>query len=84
VLDVGCGTGLLLRGLVARVPNVLELVGVDPAPRMVTSARAAGAGAVEIVQGVAEELPFPQARSISSSARCPSTTGRTSGAAWRR
>jgi SAM-dependent methyltransferase len=31
-LDVGCGTGMLLRELAARLPGAAELVGIDPAP----------------------------------------------------
>jgi ubiquinone/menaquinone biosynthesis C-methylase UbiE len=34
VLDVGCGTGALLRTLADRLPATVELAGVDPAPAM--------------------------------------------------
>jgi SAM-dependent methyltransferase len=34
VLDVGCGTGALLRALAERLPAGVELCGVDPAPSM--------------------------------------------------
>jgi ubiquinone/menaquinone biosynthesis C-methylase UbiE len=42
VLDVGCGTGVLTRVL-ARWPNVASAVGVDPAPVLLTKARATAA-----------------------------------------
>ena len=45
VLDVGCGTGYLLRVLATAYPETVELVGVDPSPAMVRVAEAAGAGA---------------------------------------
>jgi len=63
VLDVGCGTGLLLRLLASRLPRATELVGVDPAPHMVEVAQAAGAGdaRIRVHRGVAEELPFADA-----------------------
>lgn len=61
VLDVGCGTGQLLRRLHPRFPDA-ELVGVDPAPGMVKQARAARADRhIEFVNGSAERLPFPDA-----------------------
>jgi SAM-dependent methyltransferase len=60
VLDVGCGTGYLLRQLDARCPDAVELTGVDPAPAMIAAARAAAAGGrLEWLEGTAEELPFP-------------------------
>ncbi|HTZ07714.1 MAG TPA: methyltransferase domain-containing protein, partial [Acidimicrobiales bacterium] len=43
VLDVGCGTGYLLRRLAQRLPEAVSLEGVDPAPAMVAAATAAGA-----------------------------------------
>ncbi len=58
VLDVGCGTGALLRDLVARLPNVLELVGVDPAEQMLFAARRRAEGHERFVQAAAERLPF--------------------------
>lgn len=39
VLDVGCGTGYLLRRLAARVPEARELAGIDAAPAMIETAR---------------------------------------------
>jgi ubiquinone/menaquinone biosynthesis C-methylase UbiE len=60
VLDVGCGTGYLLRQLAARCPHAVELAGVDPAPSMITAARAAAADdRLRWLEGTAEELPFP-------------------------
>jgi len=59
VLDVGCGTGSLLRRLAPRVPRA-ALTGLDPAEPMVLAARAAlpPASAIRFVEGFAEELPF--------------------------
>ena len=39
VLDVGCGTGYVLRQLAVLLPRAIELLGVDPAPRMIEVAR---------------------------------------------
>lgn len=60
VLDVGCGTGVLLRLLAARLPNAELLAGVDPAPNMAKAAMAAGGGdpRITVSIGVAEHLPF--------------------------
>jgi predicted TPR repeat methyltransferase len=41
VLDVGCGTGYLLRQLAARLPKASEFLGVDAAPKMIEVARSA-------------------------------------------
>lgn len=62
VLDVGCGTGYLLRLLASRLPGAVELVGIDPAPRMVevASAGPTGDSRIRILAGAAEELPFPE------------------------
>jgi ubiquinone/menaquinone biosynthesis C-methylase UbiE len=60
ILDVGCGTGYLLRELAGRCPQAVELVGVDPARGMLAAARtAAGDVRLRWVEGTAEELPFP-------------------------
>ena len=40
VLDIGCGTGYLLRLLAQRSPGASELTGIDPAPAMVDFTRA--------------------------------------------
>jgi ubiquinone/menaquinone biosynthesis C-methylase UbiE len=57
VLDVGCGTGILLeqmRGL----DTGLRLVGVDIAVGMLTAARAKLPGSVALHQGSASSLPY--------------------------
>ena len=63
ILDVGCGTGRLLRSAAARFPRA-ELAGVDPAPEMVRHAResAGEESAIRFQQSAAEELPFPNDR----------------------
>jgi ubiquinone/menaquinone biosynthesis C-methylase UbiE len=43
ILDVGCGTGALLRTLADRLPAAIELVGVDPAVAMIAAGRSAPA-----------------------------------------
>jgi ubiquinone/menaquinone biosynthesis C-methylase UbiE len=60
VLDVGCGTGALLRTLADRLPAGVALSGVDPAPAMLEVGRAAlrGPSPVRMAQAVAERLPF--------------------------
>ena len=60
ILDVGCGTGRLLRLAGDRFPGA-ELVGVDAAMEMVKQAvasRPAGS-AIRFELAAAEELPFP-------------------------
>lgn len=60
ILDVGCGTGYLLRRLADCYPDAVALVGIDPAPRMIAEAEAASAGRPRLAftTGVAERLPF--------------------------
>jgi ubiquinone/menaquinone biosynthesis C-methylase UbiE len=60
VLDVGCGTGALIRRVAARLPDDAELVGVDPAPRMLAEARKR-LGGVRLEHAAAERLPFEDA-----------------------
>ncbi|HEY4025658.1 MAG TPA: class I SAM-dependent methyltransferase [Candidatus Dormibacteraeota bacterium] len=62
ILDVGCGTGSLLRMLAARFPRA-RLFGADPAERMIAVAIASMAGnpRVRLVRAPAERLPFPDA-----------------------
>src|SRR5262249_41917097 len=59
VLDVGCGTGALLRVLAGRLPSSVELVGVDAAPAMIAAARATlrEQSNVSLAVGFAESLP---------------------------
>ncbi len=60
VLDVGCGTGYLLRRLAGRVPQALELAGLDAAPGMIERARAMAADSrMRFATGTAEALPYP-------------------------
>jgi ubiquinone/menaquinone biosynthesis C-methylase UbiE len=59
VLDVGCGTGRLLRAAASRWPQA-QFIGVDPAQGMVESAQKLTPGAT-IHRGLAESLPLPDA-----------------------
>lgn len=59
VLDVGCGTGRLLRAAAQRWPAA-RLMGVDLAQGMVRVARERTPGAT-FYQGAAEALPLPDA-----------------------
>jgi ubiquinone/menaquinone biosynthesis C-methylase UbiE len=60
VLDVGCGTGYLLRLLAGRYPQATELTGIDPAPSMIRAAeRAADDRRLRFTVGAAERLPYP-------------------------
>lgn len=56
VLDVACGTGVLGRELVARVPSG-SVAGIDPNPGMVAVARRL-APAVDWREAAAESLPY--------------------------
>ena len=60
ILDIGCGTGRLLKGVAERFPGA-ALAGIDLAPAMVAAARSALTGRVgaEVHTGDAEQLPFP-------------------------
>jgi ubiquinone/menaquinone biosynthesis C-methylase UbiE len=61
ILDIGCGTGYLLRLLASRSPNTLELVGVDPAPAMIETAKASSRDErLTFTVGLAEDLPYPE------------------------
>lgn len=55
VLEVGCGTGLILRGL---AEEARKTVGVDISGGMLSQARARG---LDVIQGSATELPFKDA-----------------------
>ncbi|MGO9221055.1 MAG: class I SAM-dependent methyltransferase [Streptosporangiaceae bacterium] len=60
VLDVGSGTGYLLRQLAARAPDAVELVGVDAAAEMVRVAEESTPDPrVRFLAGTAEHLPGP-------------------------
>jgi ubiquinone/menaquinone biosynthesis C-methylase UbiE len=60
VLDVGCGTGLLLRMLAARLPDAESLVGIDAAAGMIATANSmADDPRLCFSEGVAEKLPYP-------------------------
>jgi SAM-dependent methyltransferase len=60
ILDIGCGTGALLRRLASAYP-LASLVGVDAAAGMIHQARAAApaAGLLRFTEARAEEPPFP-------------------------
>lgn len=58
VLDVATGTGLVAEALLARG---FRVTGVDQSPGMLSRARARFGGRVELVEGSAEALPFPDA-----------------------
>jgi len=59
ILDVGCGTGALMRRMVERFPAA-ELTGVDVSPNMVAQARERLPKGLNVnfVEGPAEKLPF--------------------------
>jgi ubiquinone/menaquinone biosynthesis C-methylase UbiE len=60
ILDVGCGTGYLLRQLAARCPQAAELRGIDAAPMVIEVAAATSADdRLRFRAGTAEELPWP-------------------------
>jgi len=57
IIDVGCGTGRLLRDASARWPEA-QLLGVDPAEKMVAEATRLNPNAIFRLAS-AESLPFP-------------------------
>jgi ubiquinone/menaquinone biosynthesis C-methylase UbiE len=62
VLDVGCGTGYLLRVLASRYPKAREFAGIDAAPNMIeTAERITDDERLTFATGVAEHLPFDDA-----------------------
>jgi ubiquinone/menaquinone biosynthesis C-methylase UbiE len=60
VLDVGCGTGYLLRLVARQWPEASELAGIDAAQAMIDVAvRAANDQRLRWSVGTAERLPYP-------------------------
>jgi ubiquinone/menaquinone biosynthesis C-methylase UbiE len=59
VLEVGCGTGVLVRTVAAR-PGIAEVVGVDPGGSLIRRAEELGAGMANVSFREADgrELPF--------------------------
>lgn len=57
LLDVGCGTGALLRHLSLAHPTT-RMFGVDPVPEMLAVARRRLPPAIQLATGWAEQLPF--------------------------
>jgi ubiquinone/menaquinone biosynthesis C-methylase UbiE len=63
ILDVGCGTGHLLRTIASRCPGAVELAGIDPAAAMVDAARAKPVDPrISVDTGFAERIPYPDDR----------------------
>ena len=60
VLDVGCGTGELLRRLRAKYPDS-ALAGLDPVPEMLAVASDKLSGREDLRVGYADSLPWPGA-----------------------
>jgi ubiquinone/menaquinone biosynthesis C-methylase UbiE len=61
ILDVGCGTGTLAITAAARVGPTGRVVGIEPAPRQISRARAKARRLgldIDFRSGVIEELPF--------------------------
>lgn len=58
VCDVGIGTGLVAREAIKLVGDPALIVGVDPSVGMMEQARGLG---VQLVEGRAESIPFPDA-----------------------
>jgi ubiquinone/menaquinone biosynthesis C-methylase UbiE len=59
ILDVGCGTGYLLRLLASRSPSTFELVGIDAASAMIDAAKASSRDErLKFAVGIAEDLLY--------------------------
>jgi ubiquinone/menaquinone biosynthesis C-methylase UbiE len=60
VLDIGCGTGYLLRTLADRCSSAKQFDGIDPAPSMIQVATSSSRdGRLQFAAGIAEHLLFP-------------------------
>jgi ubiquinone/menaquinone biosynthesis C-methylase UbiE len=60
VLDLGCGTGYLLRELASRYPDAEQLVGIDAAPAMVKTATSITQDdRLTFAVGAAEQIGYP-------------------------
>ncbi|MBC8006775.1 MAG: class I SAM-dependent methyltransferase [Prolixibacteraceae bacterium] len=57
ILDVGTGTGLVARRAAEIVGNPTLVTGLDPSPGMLASAKLPFG--VKLVEGIAENIPFP-------------------------
>jgi len=64
ILDLGCGNGLLTAELARAVGATGHVTGLDPSPSMLTpaQARCAGFDNVDLLEGTAEKMPFPDRR----------------------
>jgi len=58
VVDIGVGTGLMAREAVQLVGDPGLVVGIDPSAGMMACARLPG---VQLIEGRAEAIPFPDA-----------------------
>ena len=62
VLDLACGTGYTARAVVRTVGFSGQIAAVDVNPAMVDVARRRGAGAFEVRQAPAHQLPYPDSQ----------------------
>jgi trans-aconitate methyltransferase len=60
ILDIGCGTGRLIGGLLARAPGA-RVTGIDRSWRMIAEAHGHFRGSARFAQAEATRLPFPSA-----------------------
>lgn len=61
ICDLGCGNGMLTEDLSRAVGGAGQVIGVDPSPEMLASAKArcASLGNVRLMEGTAEAIPLP-------------------------